>query len=92
MIHSSIINLITKPTRVTESSQTAIDHILANDSESRVTPGILIYSMSDYYSTFSKIATPHHKKSKLQNPISHFETLNWCGKKVSNWFGKHYLY
>ena len=34
-------DLITKLTRVTENSQTTIDHLLTNDNESLINPGVL---------------------------------------------------
>ena len=44
-------NLIDKPTRVTPNTQTIIDHVLTNDSESILTPGVLVYPISDHYAT-----------------------------------------
>ena len=47
---NAFCNLITKPTRVTPTTQTIIDHILPNDSESIITPGMLLYKISVHYS------------------------------------------
>ena len=45
-------NLITKPTRVTENSQTIIDHLLTNDNESPINPGVLHYKLADHFPIF----------------------------------------
>ena len=44
---NAFISLIDKPTRVTRTSQTVIDHILTNDCESILPPGVLVGK--DYY-------------------------------------------
>jgi len=44
-LHSNaFIKFTTKPTRKTPTSQITIDHIVTNDSKSKITPGVLIYS------------------------------------------------
>ena len=50
----NVFPLITKPTRVTKTSATLIDHILTNnlDSESRHKQGILCTDISDHYAVF----------------------------------------
>ena len=45
-------SLITNPTRVTNSSKTIIDHVLTNDTDSILAPGVLTYSISDHYPIF----------------------------------------
>ena len=57
-------SLITKPTRVTYSSKTIIDHVLTNDTDSILTPGILTYSISDHYPIFCTISNPTFKTTK----------------------------
>ena len=52
---NACINLITKPIRVTSSTQTIIDHILTNGNESNFTPGIFDYMLSDHSSIFCEI-------------------------------------
>ena len=51
-------NLITKPTRVTENSQTIIDHLLTNDNESLINPGVLHYKLADHFPIFCLISLP----------------------------------
>ena len=51
-------SLITKPTRVTASSQTTIDHILSNNYDSVLTPGVFSFKLADHYPIFCKISTP----------------------------------
>ena len=51
-------NLITKPTRVTENSQTIIDHLLTNDNESLINPGVLHYKLADHLPIFCLISLP----------------------------------
>ena len=53
-------SLITKPTQVTYSSKTIIDHVLTNDSDSILTLGILTYSISDHH----PISNPTFKATK----------------------------
>ena len=45
---NAFISLNNKPTRVTRTSQTVIDHILTNDCESILTPGVLTYNIADH--------------------------------------------
>ena len=42
-------SLITKPTRVTNFSKAIIDHVLTNDTDSILTPGVLTYSIFLYH-------------------------------------------
>ena len=48
-------NLINKPTRVTNTSATLIDHIYSNDATNPLTPGIIASDTSDHFPTFLKI-------------------------------------
>jgi len=45
-------SIITKPTRVTDSSSTIIDHILTNNAIHTIIPGVIRTDLSDHYSTF----------------------------------------
>ena len=51
-----------KPTRVTATSSTLIDHILTNDAISQITPGILNSDVSDHFPTFVLIKNVGKKK------------------------------
>ena len=57
-------SLITKPARVTNSSKTIIDHVLTNDTDSILTPGVSTYSISDHYPIFCTISNPTFKTTK----------------------------
>ena len=57
-------SLITKPTRVTNPSETIIDHVLTNDTDSILTPGVLTYSISGDYPIFCTISNPTFKTTK----------------------------
>ena len=66
---NACINLITKPTRVTSKTQTIIDHIVTNDSESSITPGVLDYGLSDHSPIYCEI---FKSKPKTRNTARHF--------------------
>ena len=57
-------SLITTPTRVTNSSKTIINHVLTDDTDSILTPGVLTYSISDHYPIFFTISNPTFKTTK----------------------------
>ena len=48
----SCSNIINKPTRITESSATVIDHIYTNATNNITSRGILIFEISDHMPTF----------------------------------------
>ena len=56
-------NLITKPTRVLKTSQTIIDHIFSDDSESIITPKVLLYKISDHFLIICTIENTVRSKS-----------------------------
>ena len=62
-------NLICKPTRVLKTSQTIIDHILSNDSESIITSKLLLYKISDHFPIFCTIENPKFKASNSKTSI-----------------------
>ena len=45
--------IINKPTHLTMRSKTSIDHILTNDSDLNITPGIIDYHISDHLFVFA---------------------------------------
>ena len=45
--------IINKPTRLTKRSKTSIDHILTNDYNLNITPGIIDYHISDHLFVFA---------------------------------------
>ena len=62
LIKSNVFSsLITQPTRVTADSLTIIDHILTNDNESVITPGVFLYKLADHYAIYCSITNPKFK-------------------------------
>ena len=75
-------SIITKPTRVTETSATIIDHIITNDLTRRLFPIILRTDLTDRYLT-AVVATINIKRKQrqsgkiLRRDMSHFSTENF---------------
>ena len=86
LLHSNAFcNLITKPTRVTSTTQTIIDHILTNDNESIMTPGVLSYKISDHYPTYCAIKNINNNKpTGALNKYSFRNTKNIDGNNFRN--------
>ena len=82
LLHSNAFcNLITKPTLVTSTTQTIIDHILTNDNESIMTPGVLSYKISDHYPIYCAIKNINNNKpTSAFNKYSFRNTKNIDGK------------
>ena len=79
-------SVITKPTRVTNSSKTIIDHVLINDIDSILTPGVLIYSISDHYPIFCTISNPTFKTTKKNMTYSFRNTALFNSDKFRSDF------
>ena len=63
MIQSyGLLPLITKPTRVTETTSTTLDHILTNDVHHCLLTGIIQYDLSDHYPVFCTVFDPSSGK------------------------------
>ena len=63
------INIIDKPTRITETTATLLDHMYTNLSNNSVNSGILTFDISDHLPTFftlSKKPVYTHKKILLR--------------------------
>ena len=54
--------MITKPTRVTETTSTILDHILTNDVHHCILPGIMQHDLNDYYSVFCTVLDPSSER------------------------------
>ena len=48
-------------------SQTIIDHILTNDNESVITPGVFLYKLADHYAIYCSITNPKFKNTNIRN-------------------------
>ena len=57
---------MTKPTRVTATLQTTIYHILPNNYDSALTPGVFSFKLADHYPIFCKISTPINKSNNSE--------------------------
>ena len=53
LLSLGLVNLISKPTRITESSETIIDHILTNMPLQKVKCGVVTHDISDHLPTFA---------------------------------------
>ena len=67
--------LITDPTRVTLDSKTIIDHLLTNDCESKFTPRVISYQISDHFPIFHSVSNPGFTKSS-NPPIDSYTFRN----------------
>ena len=64
LLSCGVFAMITKPTRVTNSS-TIIDHVLTNDTNHSVLPGIFYSDISDHYPIFCQINKFHSRGSNV---------------------------
>ena len=65
LLSLGLVNLISKPTRITESSETIIDHILTNMPLQKVKCGVVAHDISDHLPTFA-ICNSTFVKAPLQ--------------------------
>ena len=65
------LELITKPTRITTTSSTLIDHIYTNLPATKPTPRILINDLSDHLPVFVSIKSKISKKWNLKSCNGH---------------------
>ena len=79
-----ILNLITKPTRVTATSQTTIDHISSNDCDSVLTPGDFSYRLADHYLIYYRISTSIDKSNNREGMFMFRNNQAVDGKKFRN--------
>ena len=86
LLHSNAFcNLITKPTQVTSTTQTIIDHSLTNDNESIMIPGVLSYKISDHYPFYCAIKNINNNKlTNAFNKYSFRNTKNIDGNDFRN--------
>jgi hypothetical protein len=57
LLSNNCHNLISKPTRVTMSSHTLIDHIYTNDLVNKISPVIIIDDITDHFPTYISISS-----------------------------------
>ena len=66
---------ITKPTRVTPTSATLIDHIYTNNLNNQQISGIIITDVADHFATFHIENNPKQKKENISSTNS-FRSIN----------------
>ena len=74
------VNLIDKPTRVTPSSGTIVDHILTNDSKHQTIPLVFDYDITDHYPVAALInrnLAPKRSESILVQSFTKFDCNNF---------------
>ena len=77
MIESNAFSsLIIQPTRVIAGSQTIIDHLLTNDTESVITPGVFLYKLADHYAIYCFISIYNFKHTKNHESTYTFRNIH----------------
>ena len=69
LLENSLFPVISKPTRISHSSATLIDHILVQDLNSNSKSGIFLYSLFNHcsiYSLLGKSAFNNYKAKKVR--------------------------
>ena len=74
-------NLINLSTRVTPDSETIIDHILTNVTETAITRGVLHYKISDHYPIYCLISIPTSKNCQKRDTYSYRNLKLFDGSK-----------
>ena len=69
-------NLITKPTRVTADSETIIDHLFTNDTESVITPSVFLYKLVDHYAIYCIVSNPNFKDVDKRHNLFTFRNFH----------------
>lgn len=94
-----VASLIDKPTRVTSTTATVLDHILTNETLISIKPGVLCYDLTDHYPVFIKLNCNQKTSStatnvKLYRPLKHFNPSAFCNdleEKFEKFFNTNYL-
>ena len=86
----SFFQLIDKPTRLTDSSQSIIDHIITNDHNLHIAPAVIEYGdLSDHYPVFVSIDKPKSCNATPTEQIvfrnqRNFQADQYCNDLESN--------
>ena len=73
---NNLFNVITKPTRVTSTSATILDHIWTNDIDNCVKNSIVYTSISDHFPIFSSFSFEPDQKALPSESIIYFRNFN----------------
>ena len=75
------VSIINKPTRITPTSCTTLDHIITNDRNHTILPGIIKTDISDHFPIFCEINIDHKikivKKPYIRD-LSKFKLDSYC--------------
>ena len=74
LISNGFTSCITNPTRITKLSQTSIDHLITNVNGTKITPGVLQYSISDDLPIFC-IASAAKHKNPFKNSTHYYRDI-----------------
>ena len=94
---NAFFSLLDKPTRVTETSSSLIDHIYCNDINYDIVPGVYNYEISDHFPIFACFRNGK-KKPSLKPAVNEykfmvkFEPLKYCNslqEVLKNLFNDH---
>ena len=70
---------------MTAGSQTIIDHLLTNDTESVITPGVFLYKLADHYALYCSISSYNFKCTKNRENMYSFRNIHSVdGNKFRN--------
>ena len=82
MLNSNgFFSLLNKPTRITDSSASLIDHVITNNIKCHVTPGIMNYQITDHLPTFialKNIKKPSSNSVKFYRCMKQFDSTKFC--------------
>ena len=74
LIINGFTSCITNPTRITNHSQTSIDHLITNIDGTIITPGALQYSISDHLPIFCIALSAKHK-NPFKNSTHYYHNI-----------------
>ena len=70
---------------MTAGSQTIIDYLLTNDTESAITPGVFLYKLADHYAIYCSISSYNFKHTKKRGSTYTFRNIHSVdGNKFRN--------
>ena len=72
-----LTQMINKPTRVTTSSSTCIDHLLSSIPQKHIICDVAKIFMSDHYMIYTCIITHHGKETTYYSLFSWLQTIWW---------------
>ena len=71
-----VVALINKPTRITSTSATTLDHILTNTFRYQLFPGIINYDLTDHSPVYVEVSCCIKTSSSCKKPVRSFANFN----------------